>query len=228
LPLARLVKPPVRSRRKPRQPPRYPAIIRPKWPYVLLWLPVIGAAAVGAVVVRAASDGDDALRGSVPPGTNRLPAFTLREHTGRPFRSSELEGRVMIVTFLETKCKEACPIIARQIGNALRLLDPEQRRDVAAVAISTHPGDDTPGSVRQFLVKHRVLGQLHYLIGNERELRAVWRAFYVLSAFDSGDADTHSASVRVFDRDGVWISTLHSGVDLTAENLAHDAQVALR
>ena len=50
----------------------------------------------------------------------------------------------------------------------------------------------------------------------------------VLSALDSGDANTHSASVRVFDREGRWISTLHPSVDLTVQNLANDARVALR
>lgn len=69
---------------------------------------------------------------------------------------------------------------------------------------------------------------MHYLIGTEADLRPVWRAFYVLSALDSGDANTHSASVRVFDRNGRWISTLHPRVDLTAKNLAHDARAALR
>jgi len=125
-----------------------------------------------------------------------LPEFRLRDYTGRAFGSRELRGRGVLVTFLETKCREACPILASQIGDALRLLSPDERRSVFAIAISTHPHDDTPTSVR--------------------------------AALDSGDADTHSASVRVFDRRGRWISTLHPRVDLTAENLAHDARVALR
>jgi len=33
--------------------------------------------------------------------------------------------------------------------------------------------------------------------------------------------------VRIYDRDGVWVSTLHAGADLTTENLVHDVRVAL-
>lgn len=193
---------------------------------------ILGFAAVTAVVVRAAtgfsSEAARDVRGSVPPGTVTLPEFRLRDYTGRTFGSRELRGRSVLLTFLETKCREACPILASQIGDALRLLPPDERRSVVAVAISTHPRDDTPANVRAFLRAHRVLGRMRYLLGTEAELRPVWRAFFVLSALDSGDANTHSASVRVFDRGGRWISTLHPRVDLTAENVAHDARVALR
>jgi len=157
-----------------------------------------------------------------------LPSFALREWDGSRFSTRALAEKVVLVTFLETKCKEACPIIADQIGMGLERLTAPERQRVEAVAISVHPHDDTPASVRHFLRVHRVQRDLHYLIGSETELRPVWRAFYVAAALDSGDADTHSAPVRIFDKAGVWVSTLHPGVDLTPENLAHDVRVALR
>jgi hypothetical protein len=58
-------------------------------------------------------------------------------------------------------------------------------------------------------------------------MQPVWTAFHVLPAADTGDADVHSADVRVFDRRGVWVSTLHVVVDLTAANLLHDIHEAL-
>jgi cytochrome oxidase Cu insertion factor (SCO1/SenC/PrrC family) len=167
-------------------------------------------------------------RGSLTPGTVRLPAFALREWNGRRVDSRSLRGRVVLVTFLETKCREACPIIADQIGMGLNRLTPSERLRVYALAISTHPRDDQAGSVREFLRIHRVLGRLHYLIGTEARLRPVWDSFYILAALDSGDADTHSAPVRIFNPEGKWVSTLHPGVDLTAANLAHDVRLALR
>jgi protein SCO1/2 len=167
-------------------------------------------------------------RGSITPGNIRLPAFTLNEWNGKRVDSRSLRGKVVLVTFLETKCKEACPIIADQIGMGLERLSASERGRVYAVAISTHPGDDTAGNVREFLRVHRVLGELHYLIGTETRLRPVWRSFHIMAAFDSGDADTHSAPVRIFNRSGKWVSTLHPSVDLTPANLAHDVRVAMR
>jgi cytochrome oxidase Cu insertion factor (SCO1/SenC/PrrC family) len=167
-------------------------------------------------------------RGSITPGDIRLPTFTLSEWNGKRVDARSLRGKVVLVTFLETKCREACPIIADQIGMGLERLRASERSRVYALAISTHPRHDTPSSVREFLRVHRVSGRLHYLIGTEARLRPVWRAFHIFAALDSGDADTHSAPVRIFNANGKWVTTLHPDVDLTPANLAHDVRVALR
>jgi protein SCO1/2 len=197
-----------------------------------LTLLVAAAAAFFARAIESGTGlrGPDAgpFRGSETPGSIRLPNFTLREWNGKPVASSDLLGKVVLVTFLETKCQEACPIIADQIDIAFARLSASERARVYALAISTHPRDDTPASVREFLRAHRVLGELHYLIGTEAELRRVWRSFYIVAALDSGDADTHSSPLRIFDPRGKWVSTLHPGVDLTPANLAHDVRVAMQ
>jgi hypothetical protein len=58
-------------------------------------------------------------------------------------------------------------------------------------------------------------------------MKPLWQTFQVLSSFESGDPDTHSAPVRVYGRDGVWLATLHADADLTASSLVHDVRVAL-
>jgi protein SCO1/2 len=186
----------------------------------------IAVAAVSAIVFAGRDDAPE-FRGSRPPGDIALPDFRLRDHTGQAVSRERVRGKVVLTTFLETKCREACPIIASQVARALELLAPDERKDVVALAISVHPEDDTAASARAFLRKHGAEEELRYLIGSEKELRPVWERFDVLSALDSGDADTHSASVHVYDRTGTWVSTLHPGVDLTPENLAHDAGLAL-
>jgi protein SCO1/2 len=184
------------------------------------------AAAVGFVFLREGEAKRTGYRGSVPPPGVRLPDFELRSYTGRVVTRDDLAGKVVVVTFLESKCGEACPIIAGQIARTVDRLSGAERAGAAFLAVSTHPVDDTAASVRAFLQKHRVEGKLDYLIGTEQELRPVWERFNILAALDSGDADTHSASVRVFDGNRVWVSTLHAGIDLTPANLAHDITTA--
>jgi protein SCO1 len=191
----------------------------------------VAVVAVTVVIVLSVTGGEDdtaSYRGSlVPPGIV-LGQFELRDYTGARVSREDLEGKVVLLTFLESKCTEACPIIASQIARTIERLTPEERTQVVAIAISTHPTDDTPASVRAFLRAQRAEGKLHYLVGSEQELRPVWRTFGVLSAIDSGDADTHSASVHVYDRSGEWVASLHPGIDLTPANLMHDVSVALR
>jgi protein SCO1 len=188
------------------------------------------AVAVPVTILGVASpDGADPdVRGSRPPARIELPRFSLPTYNGSTADSRGLRGKAVVVTFLDTKCREACPIIAEQIRSALRRLTRNERRDTVALAISVQPEVDTPAAVRAFLQRHGATGALLYLIGSEAELRPVWDDFQVLPALDSGSSDIHSAPVRIYDRDGVWISTLSTGADLTPANLAHDVGVALK
>jgi protein SCO1 len=167
-------------------------------------------------------------RGSQPPGQVELAPFALTSYRGWSVSSVQLRGKVVALTFLESKCKEACPIIAVQVARGVDLLTAAERRRVRALAISTQPFDDTRQSIRRFLARRHAVGELDYLIGTEGQLRPVWRRYHILSALDSGDAETHSASVHIYDRDGIWVSSLHPGIDLTPENFAHDVRLALR
>jgi len=90
-----------------------------------------------------------------------------------------------------------------------------------------NPASDTPTSVRKFLRNRQALG-LDFLIGTMKQMRPVWRSFHIVAAAETGNADVHSADVRVFDQRGEWVSTLHLPPDLTPENLAHDLRRALK
>jgi len=163
--------------------------------------------------------------GSIPPAGIVVPSFALRDQLGRPVTSDDLRGRAAAITFLDTRCREQCPVIASQIAQALRLLSPGDRARVQALAITVDPGHDTPASARAFLRSRRAARDVRFLLGGRRRLQPVWRTFGVLPV--TGDADIHSAPVRVFDRTGVWVSTLSAGVDLTPGNLAHELRSAL-
>ncbi len=171
---------------------------------------------------------EGAYRGSEPPGTNHLPEFMLRTFDGRAVRSQQLRGKVVLLTFLDSQCTEACPILASQIAQGLDRLGGDERRGVAAVAISTDPAEDTPESVRAFLEKQGALGKLLYLTRPADDIRVLWKRFKILSSHESGSDTLHSAPLRIYDRELVWAATLHAGVDLNPQNLVHDIRVALK
>ena len=168
-----------------------------------------------------------AYRGSRPPEGIVAPDFALRTHDGREVRMSALRDRAVAVTFLDTQCDEACPIVAAAIAQALRRLDEAERSQVAALAISTDPAEDTRASVAAFLRRYRAQGALDYLVGPAAEVRRVWRDYSVLSSEASGSDTLHSAPVRIYAPGGEWVATLHAGADLTPRNLAHDLREAL-
>jgi cytochrome oxidase Cu insertion factor (SCO1/SenC/PrrC family) len=185
------------------------------------------AALLGALVgvlgfVLTRGEGEPDFRGSQPPEGLQMPDFRVGT-----LSSQGLRGKAVAVTFLDTQCTEACPIVAAQIGNAIRLLG-EDRSRVVALAFSVDPVNDTPAGIRAFLSRFRARGELDYVDGPVSELRPVWKGFQIQPSVDTGNSNLHSVPVRVYDVDGRWRSTLHPGVDLTAANLAHDLEAALK
>src|SRR5215218_4968264 len=89
-------------------------------------LAVIGVAVVAVAVpvtLRAVSSPTRReFRGSQPPARIELPRFSLRDQAGRTVDTDALRGKAAVVIFLDTKCRESCPIIAEQMQQALARL----------------------------------------------------------------------------------------------------------
>jgi cytochrome oxidase Cu insertion factor (SCO1/SenC/PrrC family) len=184
-------------------------------------------ALVAAVAGCGGSSSSPSYVGTRPPDGITMPAFSLRDYRGARVTSASLVGKAVALTFLDSACKESCPVIAHEMGRAAALLDAGDRGRVAFYAITVDPRVDSPAHVRAFLRREGALGSVGYLLGAVGELRPVWRAFHVLPAVDTGRASVHSAPVRIYAPGGTWVSELDPTVDLTPQNLAHDLRAAL-
>jgi len=189
---------------------------------------VIALAANGSSRPAPASPGSGPYRGSEPPAGIQLPSFELTSYRGPRATSDELRGRVLLLTLLDSQCTDACPVLASVVARSVDRLTPAERSQVRAVAVTVDPAEDTPANVRRFLRARRAEGRLDYLLGSERELRPLWNALQILPSLDSGHDNLHSAPLRLYNRGGAWVATLHAGADLNEENLLHDIRVALR
>ena len=204
-------------------------------PLVLLLAGALGLVIVTAAIgfasggIKASTDtpGEGPYRGSEPPARFMLPPFELRSYRGNPVASRALKGKVVLLTILDAQCTDVCPILASVIAGTVDRLTPTERRLVHALGVSGDPAEDTPAAVRRFLGKRQAVGRFDYLLGSERELRPLWTALQILPSLDSGRDTVHSAPLRIYGRDGVWLATLHAGVDLSEENLLHDVRTAL-
>ena len=166
-------------------------------------------------------------RGSIPPPGIRAPDFTLRDYRGPEVTMRKLRGKVVVLSFVDSKCSQKCPIVTSVIAQTMKQLPVNTHRHVAPVLMSVDPKVDTPASVRRFLARRGALG-LTYVVGPTSEMRPIWKAYGILAAAESGNADVHSSDVRIFDRHGIWVSSQHAGEDLTTANLEHDISLALR
>jgi protein SCO1/2 len=176
----------------------------------------LAAAALATLVAR--PDGGDgggsafagAQRPAIPPQD-----FRLRDQDGRAVSLRDYRGKVVVLTFLYTTCRDTCPLTATQIRGALDDLG----RDVPALAVSVDPVNDTPERARQFLFRRGLArNRMRFLLGSRAQLQPIWKAYGIRP---QGEAFDHSAYVLLIDRRGR--QRIGFPVQqLTPEGLAHD------
>jgi protein SCO1/2 len=133
---------------------------------------------------------------------------------------SSLKGQVVLLTFLYTRCPDACPLTAETIRSARDKLG-DAAKDVALVAVSVDPIGDTPAAAKQFVAEHRLTGSLRYLVGSRDALARVWQAYGIAQA-NTSEAKTvlHTDVIYLVDRRQRARVVLHS--DVTPDDLASD------
>jgi protein SCO1/2 len=151
-----------------------------------------------------------AVRPAIPPKD-----FRLRDQDGERVSLRAFRGRVVVLTFLYTTCRDTCPLTATQIRGALDDLD----GDVPALAVSVDPANDTPERARRFLFRRGLAeDRMRFLLGSRDQLAPVWKAYGIRP---QGAAFDHSAYVLLVDKRGRQRIGFPVA-QLTPEGLAHD------
>jgi protein SCO1/2 len=155
----------------------------------------------------------------LPPGV-KAPDFSLRDENGRRVTMREYRGKVVVVTFLYSHCKEECPVQAQQIKGALDDLG----HDVPALSVSVDPPGDKPPSVKHFNRKMEMTGRLRWVLGDVTQLRRLWRGFAIVPQSDDQE---HMARIVLIDKRGRQRIGFPSS-QTTPERLAHDIRALER
>jgi cytochrome oxidase Cu insertion factor (SCO1/SenC/PrrC family) len=160
--------------------------------------------------------------GSAPAwgGTVAPAGLPLIDQNGATFTLNGLRGTPVAVTFIATRCTDACPIID---GLFSKLSMAIAQKHVAAklVTITLDPDFDRPIVMRRtaeaFSADAR---RWRFASGKPRDIRAIMHAFGVTTELDEhGVPDVHSTFVYVFDARGRLVRTLPVSTNLPDEVL---------
>ena len=158
--------------------------------------------------------GPTGLAGAARPQGARVPSLAaLRDQDGRP---AAAPTGPTIFTFVYATCEDTCPL---QVGQIRAALD-DLGRDVPVYAVSVDPPRDTPDAARRFLVDQAMTGRMRFLVGTERDLAPVWKAFGIAPQRDGRD---HSAYTVLVDGEGRQRAGFPAS-QLTPEALLHDLE----
>lgn len=123
----------------------------------------------------------------------------LVDQDGRPFRLTQLRGRVALVFFGFTNCPDVCPLAMQRLRQLEETVGPELA-DVAYVMISIDGERDTPDALKTFLehFSPRFIG----LTGDPGIVKAIAMefsaAFFKGGATEGGSNYTISHSPQIF------------------------------
>lgn len=134
------------------------------------------------------------------------PSFTLIDQAGKPLRSDDLKGKVLLVSFIFTTCNGSCPATTHRMADIQKEL---ARRGllktprVQLLSISLDPARDTPEVLRNYMKVYDVdAASWSFLTGSVAEVDKVvhdWGMWAKPAA--NGQLD-HPSRIFLVDRQG--------------------------
>jgi len=172
---------------------------------VALYLIAAFVAFLPAVAVSAAAEGDPR-------------AIPLVDQSGRTFRLQDLAGTPVVVTFIASRCTDACPIANAAFARAYWQMRSDHVR-ARLVTITLDPVYDTPAVMAR--VAHRFgvsRDGWRFASGRPKDVRALMRSLGVEAEPDAhGIPEEHTSFVYLLDRDVRLKRTLLLSTALTKD-----------
>lgn len=170
------------------QPPPQPANIPMRAVFIAFGALALVIVAIFALALAGLKPTSERFAGTIlePP----LPAadFSLRDAAGNVFRMADAGDKVVVLTFLYTRCNDVCPFIGAKLRAAADLLAADRSARVEFVVVSTDPEGDTPQQVTAYSNELGMEGRWRYLVGTKADLEPVWKEYYIGTPVVSGQS----------------------------------------
>lgn len=104
----------------------------------------------------------------------------FRTQDGKPVRfySDTMEGRTVVINFIYTNCKDACPLITQKMLQMRDLLGDRFNKEVFYITISTDPARDSPAELKKYAQKQSAdLPGWVFLTGSKQNTEIILKKF---------------------------------------------------
>ena len=186
-----------------------------KW----IWLTLASVAIVGALVYLSLSslDNTQAYDGTELDG--EAPDFQLTNQNGSTVHLTDFRGKVVVLTFMDSKCQDTCPLTAVHFREAYLQLDQNESKQVVFLGVNVNVEESAIADVLETTQTWHLdeIPSWHFLTGSHEVLQPVWKD-YGASAAPSPDGHSimHTPGTFLIDPSGQkrwYISTPFSSGD---------------
>ncbi len=148
------------------------------------------------------------------------PNFQLTDQNSALTKLSDFRGKVVVLTFMDSTCKDTCPLTAAQFRQAYRQFDQIEASHVTFIGVNVNVEANKVADVSEITKTWHLqeIPSWHFLTGSHEELESIWKEYGVAVAPSSdGKEIMHTPGVFLIDPSGQkrwYISTPYS-TDLT-------------
>ena len=187
-----------------------------------VWIAAIAVILGGVILfwfVRNATPANDAYEGTELSGV--APDFQLTDQNGSHVSLSDFRGKVVVLTFMDSKCKDTCPITGAHFRKAYQQLNQNEASQVVFLGINVNVEANTVADVLETTHAWHMdeIPSWHFLTGSREELEPVWKNYAVTVEPDpDGSAIMHTPGVFIIDPSGQkrwYVSTVFPGAGNT-------------
>lgn len=153
--------------------------------------------------------------------------FRLTDHTGKPARLADFNGKVVLLFFGFANCPDVCPTALADMAQVVKRIDPEGKR-VQGLFVTVDAKRDTPQALAKYVTAFHptFLG----LYGDEDTTAALAKEFKIFYSAQPADAQdhymvSHSNAIYVYDPRGRL--RLLMGADRSVDKMVADVALLL-
>lgn len=152
------------------------------------------------------------------------PDFRLMDQNGTSVRLSDFQGKVVVLTFMDSQCEDTCPITGAHFRQAYKGLDQDEARQVVFLGINVNVKANTVGNVLETTHAWHMdeIPSWHFLTGEAEVLEPVWNDYGVAAIPQPDGSITHTPGTFLIDPSGKkrwYISTPFSAEDSSEPTL---------
>jgi cytochrome oxidase Cu insertion factor (SCO1/SenC/PrrC family) len=155
--------------------------------------------------------------------SGEAPNFQLTDQNGSMISLSDFRGKVVVLTFMDSACKDTCPITAVHFREVYKQLDKNEADQVAFLGVNVNVEASAVTDVMETTRAWHLdeIPSWHFMTGSQASLEPVWKNYGVSATHShEGNSIVHTPGTFLIDRLGQkrwYISTPFSndGKDLT-------------
>src|SRR4029077_177662 len=154
--------------------------------------------------VRQASDTDN----NSAWGANYFPNVPLVTQDGKTvhFYSDLLKGKMVVINFIYTKCRDSCPMETAKLAQVQRMLGDRVGRDLFFYSVSIDPERDTPAELKDYADKFHAKPGWLFLTGEKNDIELVRKKLGQAARPGENGLTAHSTSITLGNEEtGQWM-----------------------